>query len=238
MSIKARKAKAYSLYKRSLNLDDIRALMTLTRAYKLDKRNIHVLFRFGYIYHKMNRKKKAIEFYRRTIRRMPCHVKAINNMGGIFLDLNRQYRAEKLYLRAIRCNKRFYAAYYNLGSIYQKRELDIKAKRYYIYAIRLKSDHYRSRHNLGQIYAILAYRSGLRESNKRQLLRKALYQFNKACSIKPNNAINQYSLGKLLIKMGRFKEGLRVMEKALQYSKKGSSLQMRIQRSIHNLKEK
>ena len=236
MSKRARLKRAVTLYKKSLNQDDIRALITLNKALKLDKRNTDILFRVGYLYHKMSRKKKALEFYTKTLHRKPCHVKANNNMGGIFLDLNKQFKAEKHYLRAVKCNTKFYPAYYNLGSIYQNRKQYNKAKRFYIFTIRLKSDHYRSRHNLGQIYYIYARRSGIKKGDRQMLLRKALYQFKKACSLKPDNAINQYSLGKLLIELGRVNEGLRAMKKAMRHSKRGSSLQLRIHRSIHETK--
>lgn len=77
-----------------------------------------VWYQLGLIHDEMNRGKKAIEYYKKTLDINPNYAEAWNNLGSVYFDQGRFTKAEKCYQSAIAVNDKFIDAIRNLGCVY------------------------------------------------------------------------------------------------------------------------
>ncbi|MCE9599124.1 MAG: tetratricopeptide repeat protein, partial [Spirochaetia bacterium] len=126
---------AKALYDSSLRQDDVRAIETLQKARSLDPDNADIVYRIGFLYHKMNRLREAETYYNDVIEMHSCMEKAHNNLGSILLARNEVEKAAEHYTAAIRCNPGSVTAIYNLANIRSDQGQDSEAIELYKQAV-------------------------------------------------------------------------------------------------------
>jgi len=190
---------AGELFKQSLNQDDVKALETLARAQTIDPENVDVLYRIGYIYHKMNRIKEAAEYYNAVIQRRSCYKQALNNLAGIQLLRKEDEKADEMYRAAIRCDPRAFQPLYNLANMLADRGKDDQARSLYEAALKLNPRHMRSHHNLALLLLRQATeKEGLDDQTRKGLLNLAETHLSKAVSLAPEDPLNRLNLARVL----------------------------------------
>ena len=187
---------AESLYNQALGQDDMRALRTLDRARRLSPSDDRILFRIGFLFHKMNRRQEASEAYSSAIRANPCHSRALNNLGNIELDSGEPQKAEQLYRRAITCDANFHSPHYNLANILGERGSVTEAIEHYEAALNINPEHSRTHHNLGLLYLQMA-RSAERPAES-PAYEKAKQHLLRSIALNPRSPIARFNAGQLL----------------------------------------
>lgn len=222
---------ARSLYEASLRMDDIRAIETLQRARELDPSNADIVYRTGFLYHKMNRTREAESYYNDVIEMHSCMEKAHNNLGSILLARNEIEKAAEHYAAAIRCNPASVTAIYNLANIRNDQGQQSEAIDLYKQAIARNPGHARSQHNLG---LILLQRG--QEKDDREILKEAETHLRIALKLMPQDALTHFSLANVLIAQKNSRDALPLLRRADTLSSDRPSLQKKIRARIESLR--
>lgn len=98
------------------------ALKYLHEAYKLDSKNIMLLFDIGYCYEKLGQINKSIEFYIQYIDKEPFSENAWYNLGILYNKFEKFPEAIEAYEYALAINPNFSVAYFNLANAYSNYE--------------------------------------------------------------------------------------------------------------------
>lgn len=197
-----RHPEADALYAAALKQDDVKAIRTLIAARKLAPEDERIVYRIGFLFHKMNRRPEARQAYEDTLGLNRCHTRALNNLGNILKDQGEAQLSRKRYEQAIECDPKFTVSHYNLANLLRHEKVYTQAIRHYEIALELNPKHYRSHHNLGLIYLARAKTAARKESVQSETAiqtasRKAALHFDQACELNPRDALNFYNRGRL-----------------------------------------
>ncbi len=187
-----------SLLEQSYHEDDVRAIGTLVEALRLDPTNEPAAYRTGYLYHKMNRIKEAIQYYGMTLSINPCHEKALNNLASLLYKTGRKGEALELYLKSSSCKPDFYLPYYNAGNLYREQKRYDEAVSSYEKAIERNSSHFPSHHNLAVSYLALSRKPRLLPREREEFLDNAEKHARKAADLSPRQPLLHVTLGEIL----------------------------------------
>ena len=224
---------AETLYNQALEQDDMRALRTLDRARRLSPNNDRILFRIGFLLHKMNRRQEASEAYTSAIRVNPCHSRALNNLGNIELDSGEPGKAEQLYRRAIACDANFHSPHYNLANILGERGRATEAVRHYEAALAINPEHSRTHHNLGLLYMQIA-RSQPRPAESPEYA-KAKQHLLRSIALNPQSPVARFNAGQLLELGNEPGPATAEYEAALRLLPNESAMKSRVRRRLQAL---
>ncbi|MCB2196001.1 MAG: tetratricopeptide repeat protein [Bacteroidetes bacterium] len=92
------------------------ALKYLHQAYKMDTKNIMLLYDIAYCYEKMGKINKSVEFYRQYLDKEPFSENAWYNLGVLFNKYDRYDEAIEAFDFALAINPDFSVAYFNLAN--------------------------------------------------------------------------------------------------------------------------
>lgn len=190
------KTSVQSILQKSKSMDDSNAIGYLIKSSRMHPDNHKLFFQIAWLYQKMNRRRKAREYYQKTLKNYKCHSRAWNNLGNIYLDKNENATAKSHYLKSIKCNPRQISAHYNLGNIYRKSGQMSAALSHYTKALRIDPNHFKSHHNLGLVYFGLLKKTNNRGSKQWEMLsQKTRFHFSKSLQIKKNDVYSYYNRG-------------------------------------------
>jgi tetratricopeptide (TPR) repeat protein len=180
----------------------------------------------------MNRNSESISYYEKVIGLNDCHAKALNNLGDLKQKSGDQRSAMELYGRSARCDPRFASPRYNLANLYRDQgDLEL-AKQYYEETLRLNKEHYRSAHNLAIIYLYEVKRDATHKDIK---LAKAEELVRLSISLRPQDALNHYTMAKILTLAGKKQEALDELKEVIRlgndsWKSKARDLELKIQK--------
>lgn len=180
-----------------------------------------------------------ISIYNEALNNLPNNYILHYNLGMTFMNVEVFDKAEWHFKKTIILNPLFAEVYYNLGVLYIGRGEQNKAIEYYKDAVRIDPNLSNAWYNLGNIYseiddnvlAIEAYKNAYEigkdykaASNLGFVLKKigrlidALYYFNKALEIEPNDYLTMNNLGITYLQLGngREVEAIKFLTKALE----------------------
>lgn len=180
---------------------------------------------------------EAEKYYKEAIRLFPEYDQALNNYGNLLKETGRLHLAEEMLLRAVKVTPEFSAAwmnlgivqaslnkskeaelsyrtavlhrrkypdaYYNLGNLYVGLKMHSDAIQAFEKAIELKTDHYNARHNLALVY------------EEKGDSHSAVRTWKDAIAAMPGCHLCYFTLGVLLGKLQRYKEGEEYLTKAI-----------------------
>ncbi len=219
---------AESLYIKSFQQDDVTALRTLVRAKKLDEKNVAVLFRIGFLLHKMNRWSEASEYYEMALEIAPCHSRAINNLAGIAFASHRLDKAQKLYIKSVSCNDNFYLPHYNLGNIYSRKGEMERAIEEYNRSLELNSEHAATHLNLGVLLGNLARRLPAENPDRIQGFQEALKHVAFALREKKRDPVAHLQYAVLLADISEYDRAYKHLDEAVRFARGNNSMEARI----------
>ena len=98
------------------------ALRYLLQAYKLDSKNIMLLYDIGYCYEKLGQINKSIEYYKQYIDKEPFSENAWYNLGVLYNKFDKFTEAIDAFEYAIAINPEFSVAYFNIANAYSNNE--------------------------------------------------------------------------------------------------------------------
>jgi predicted Zn-dependent protease len=98
------------------------ALKYLHQAYKMDSKNIMLLYDIGYCYEKLGQINKSIEFYKQFLDKDPFAENAWYNLGVLYNKSDKYTNAIEAYEFALAINPEFSVAYFNLANAYSNNE--------------------------------------------------------------------------------------------------------------------
>lgn len=227
----AARQQAKALYQASLRQDDIRALENLQKARELDPENTDVVYRMGFIYHKMNRTREAETYYNDVIEMHACMEKAHNNLGSILLARNDQEKAAEHYMAAIRCNPGSVIAIYNLANIRSDQGKSSEAIDLYKQAIAKNPGHARSQHNLG----LMLLQRG-QEKEDPESLKESEKHLRIAVKLMPTDPLAHFNLANALLSTGKSQEAMPLLRRADSLCDGRPSLRKKIREKIDSLR--
>lgn len=214
-----RKAEALLLYKKALKSDDVRGIELLARAHQLDPRNASVVYRMGFLYHKMNRVPEAEKYYGLTLGIEKCNERAHNNLGSIYAARNETERAIESYRTALKCEPRSVSAAYNLANLLSEDGKKAEAENLYLKALSIDPRHARSHHNLGVLYM---NRGG--EEN----LKKADLHLSRARVINPADPLVLYNAALVKEHLNAPADALKLLDSADRLCENRASLRKKV----------
>jgi tetratricopeptide (TPR) repeat protein len=224
--------RAREMYRTSLKLDDVRAVELLARAFEEDKTNQDVTYRLGYLYHKMNRTREAVDYYSKTVRLNSCHERALNNLGTIAYQEKKKQEARSYYEKAAKCGKDAVTPLYNLANLESEEGNEEAARSLYERVVRKDPNHARSRHNLGLLYFRRYNQTGSDVD-----LEAAEKQLKEAVRLSPSDPLTLFNFALVLEAGQKTDEAIRVLKKADSLSS-GKTIQPRIREALARLKGK
>lgn len=234
LSAGPRVSEADALYNESLKQDDVRAIKTLLRAQPLAPRDERIVYRIGFLFHKMNRRPEARNAYEETITLAPCHTRALNNVGNILKDQGLRDEAIRRYSQAIQCDPQFSIAHYNLANLFRTAKDYPAAVKHYQAALSATPDHYRSHHNLGLIYLKQA-QDATQDTQKAEYANKARNHFSRACELNPRDPINFYNRGRLYEMFEDRARAVSDYKRSLSLLRSNSAFKSRLRKRIQRL---
>lgn len=214
-----RKAEAVLLYQKALKSDDVRGIELLARAHQLDASNPQVVYRMGFLYHKMNRTAEAEKYYGLTLGIDKCHERAHNNLGSIYAARSEPERAAESYRAALKCEPRSVSAAYNLANLLSEEGRGLDAEALYLKALSIDPRHARSHHNLGVLYM---NRGG--EIN----MKKADAHLSRARALTANDPLVLYNAALVKEHLNLQPEALKLLDSADRLSESRPSLRKKI----------
>lgn len=209
---------AAGLLQRSYREDDVKAVHTLVQAEKIDPDHVAVLFRIGFLMHKMNRRKEATEYYKKVLLREKCHERALNNLAGLTYDEGDHQGAKRLYEQSISCNESFYLPHYNLANLLEKDQNLEESLFHYEKSIHYNPTHSTSYHNAGLIYFRLAKRETVNSESKETLMRRAAEYLEKSVELSDRDGLNRLNLAIVYESLQEYEKALKSLEQSERFS--------------------
>lgn len=238
-SLMARTAESDAMYAAALKQDDVKAIRTLIAARKLAPADERIVYRIGFLFHKMNRRPEARQAYEDTLALNECNTRALNNLGNILKDQGEAENARRRYKQAIACDPEFTVSHYNLGNLLRREGAHSDAIRHYEIALKQTPRHYRSHHNLGLIYLQEAQLAAKKRPVDPALVdsaaRKAGRHFDQACEINPRDALNFYNRGRLYEFRADRVRAVSDYKRALSLLRRNSAFKGRLRKRIQRL---
>lgn len=226
---------AMELYAKAETQDDLSALKTLDRAKQLDPDNEQILFRIGFLLHKMNRLSEAKQYYQLSLKGNPCYTRSLNNLGGIETSLKHYDQALSYYTKSSSCDPEYYLPYYNIGNIYRERGEYSLARDNFRKALRYKEDHFRSHHNIAILLLYFSRSNGNSPEAQSRLRQEAEDHLLRATQIEPADPLSHLHLGEIYESSGRLDQAAEQYDLAYRHAR--GALRDQLQQKIKQLEQ-
>ena len=222
----------------SRTYDTIRAIKVLHIAHKKHPRDDRLSYRLAYLFHTMNRREQAEQFYLKTLELKKCHAASHNNLGNIYLEQGKKQKAIERFQHAVRCQPDYALPYYNLGNVYRRTGQDKLAIQHYHKTLQLQANHRRAHHNLALIYIRQLKQLDAESRVTATQAKLALQHINRAIQLGPRDAISYYNRGRLYEGLGSRARAQVEYERCLELLPETSGMRLVVRKKIKALQNK
>lgn len=181
------------------------AVDALTKAIQGDPSQAEYYFRLGMVYIKQRLSSEAIAALQMAVQRDPLHYEAYYNLGVLYVQSGCSREAAEMFLKATHVRPQEAQAYRDLGDAYFSSGRFEDAVQQFYQAIALSR---------GDVYSY--YRVGCIATEYLDRQQDALEALRAAVKIKKDFCDAYFQLGKVCIKLKRFKEAVRLFKHVVQ----------------------
>jgi putative PEP-CTERM system TPR-repeat lipoprotein len=178
----------------------------------------------GDVYFADDKHDKALEFYQKVYQKMP-YDKLLFSMTDIMLELNKASEAIRLLSEELKKNNKNIAIHYKLATLFEGQKDNKNAELHYRSLLDLQPENPLALNNLAWLYY---------QDNNPQAMELA----KKAYSIKPEASAIADTYGYILIKNGKYQEGLEILKKAVALAPKTLNYQVHLAEAYAGIGDK